>query len=171
MSFFNTRLIDGYCRTSSIARRCRSDRHEAIDDDIGRSMPKLSKGIFARGIFGGIALSLTLGAVQFASGRDLTAVPLDWAMSAAPTTINRAAKADRFRIAAKSAGQTQTIALRLDGLPDTSVLVRLPVERDARSLSPAPLISKPSRPTLACEPMVSVLTDIAKQLQPGRCVT
>ena len=25
--------------------------------------------------------------------------------------------------------------------------------------------------TVACEPMVSVLTEVAKQLQPGRCVT
>jgi hypothetical protein len=25
--------------------------------------------------------------------------------------------------------------------------------------------------TVACEPVVSVLTEVAKQLQPGRCVT
>ena len=28
-----------------------------------------------------------------------------------------------------------------------------------------------SKPTVACEPMVSVLTDVAKQLAPGRCLT
>ena len=27
------------------------------------------------------------------------------------------------------------------------------------------------KPTLACEPVVSVLTEIAKRLQPGRCIT
>jgi hypothetical protein len=27
------------------------------------------------------------------------------------------------------------------------------------------------RPTIACEPMVSSLTEVAKLLQPGRCVT
>jgi hypothetical protein len=28
-----------------------------------------------------------------------------------------------------------------------------------------------AKATVACEPVVSVLTDIAKRLQPGRCVT
>jgi hypothetical protein len=28
-----------------------------------------------------------------------------------------------------------------------------------------------NKPTIACEPMVSSLTEVAKLLQPGRCVT
>jgi hypothetical protein len=34
------------------------------------------------------------------------------------------------------------------------------------------LLRTPARkPTIACEPMVSSLTEVAKLLQPGRCVT
>jgi hypothetical protein len=31
--------------------------------------------------------------------------------------------------------------------------------------------AKPGDRKVACEPVVSVLTEVAKQLQPGRCVT
>src|SRR5437879_278937 len=82
-----------------------------------------------------------------------------------------------------SAAPTQTISLRLDALSDTSVLVRLPAAKpagqEARNGPPAP--PAPSAPavtksgdrkmTVACEPVVSVLTEVAKLLQPGRCVT
>ena len=90
------------------------------------------------------------------------------------STINRAAKADRGARLAAPAAQTQTISLRLNGLSDTSVLVRIPAAEIARSSASAPsLLSSPaaSKPTVACEPMVSVLTEVAKQLEPGRCVT
>ena len=59
----------------------------------------------------------------------------------------------------------------------TSVLVRVPVvkkpETEARNRPAAPSLfnSGGSKRTVACEPMVSVLTEVAKQLQPGRCVT
>ena len=141
----------------------------------------------SRGIFAAIAVSLTCGAVQFASGRDFTRGPQDTvsAPEAATTniTINRAAKADRAARVAASAAPTQTISLRLDALSDTSVLVRLPAAKpagqEARNGPPAP--PAPSAPavtksgdrkmTVACEPVVSVLTEVAKLLQPGRCVT
>jgi hypothetical protein len=48
----------------------------------------------SRGIFGAIAIALTFGAVQFASGRDLSEGRQDSAGTPA-ATINRAAKADR----------------------------------------------------------------------------
>jgi hypothetical protein len=71
--------------------------------------------------------------------------------------------------------KTQTISVRVDGLSDTSVLVRVPVapaRKEARNTPPAPTMSKqPAGRTVACEPVVSVLTEVAKQLQPGRCVT
>ena len=129
------------------------------------------------GILGAAAVLLTFGAVQFASGRDLSgglqssaAAPLP---AAAPeTTINRAAKADRAAAVAGSGVQTKTISLRQDVLSDTSVLIRIPVAQ-ARKNSTAPSVTKSSdrKVTVACEPVVSVLTEIAKQLQPGRCVT
>jgi hypothetical protein len=126
----------------------------------------------SRGIFGAIAISLTLGAIPFAAGRDLTGGAQDIAGTPA-TDINRAAKADREVGAATSPVQTQTISLRLDGFSDTSILVRIPVVRSARnSFSALPLTNSGDRKvTVACEPVVSTLTELATQLQPGRCVT
>jgi hypothetical protein len=131
--------------------------------------------------FAAIAVSLTLGAVQFASGHDLAD---RWqAVAEAQTTgiasaINRSAKADRATGPAGSAEQTQTISLRPESLSDTSVLVRIPVvkspETDARNVPASPSLFKSGdrrKAAVACEPMVSVLTEVAKQLQPGRCVT
>ena len=125
------------------------------------------------GIFGALALSLTLGAVQFASGHDLAAGLRQAALSG--TTVNRAAKADRATVKAAPA-QTQTIALRSDSIPGTSVLVRVPDPKDeARNRPSQPDPSPPKSPgrkmAVACEPPVSVLTEVAKLLQPGRCVT
>ncbi|HET6839925.1 MAG TPA: hypothetical protein VFH41_09330, partial [Bradyrhizobium sp.] len=83
------------------------------------------------------------------------------------------AKADRVTGVTGSAAPTRTIALRLDGLNDTSILVRIPVERAARDGSSASSVTKPGdrKATVACEPVVSVLVEIAKRLQPGRCLT
>jgi hypothetical protein len=128
-------------------------------------MVHISGTALSRGIFGAIAVTLTFGAVQLASGRDLSGVSPDPAASAVDG-VNRAAKADRAVGAAISPAQTQTISLRLNGLADTSVLVRVPVAQAARSS-----LTTPSKRKLACEPVVSVLTEVAKQLQPGRCVT
>jgi hypothetical protein len=106
--------------------------------------------------------------------------------SAAPETgINRAAKSDRAAVPALP-GRTETVALRFDGLTDTSVLVRVPVAKEAsKEVSkearnetrngPTPPVTKPEpavkKIAVACEPPVSVLTEVAKLLQPGRCVT
>ena len=129
----------------------------------------------SKAVFGAIALSLTLGAAQFASGHDLARS--QQALNDTPvTTINRSAKTDRALGIAGSAEKTQTISLRPESLSDTSVLVRVPVvkrpETDARN-GPAPSLfrSGDRKATVACEPMVSVLTEVAKQLAPGRCVT
>jgi hypothetical protein len=123
------------------------------------------------GILAVLAVSLTLGAVQFASGHDLTvglATPGD---PAAPN-VNRAAKADREAVLPEATIATRTISIHADKVPDTSVLVRLPLSHQARSTPPAPLLrSKESKNAVACEPSVSVLTEIAKHLQPGRCIT
>jgi hypothetical protein len=129
-------------------------------------MPQKSKDILSTAIFGTIATALTFGAAQLALGRDLGQPP-----SGTPeAAVNRAAKADRAGVVANTA-QTRTISLRLDGLSDTSVLVRIPVVREARGSSSLVTKSGDRKMTLACEPVVSVLTEIAKQLQPGRCVT
>ncbi len=74
------------------------------------------------------------------------------------------------------AAESRTVLLKVDSLADTSVLVRIPMQKDARNLPPAPSAAKPAadkpkRMTIACEPPVSVLTEVAKLLQPGKCVT
>lgn len=131
------------------------------------------------GILGAIALSLTFGAAQFALGHDLSEATQDRLDSprgpsaAGEIAVNRAAKADRTGGIAGSPAQTRTIALRLDGFSDTSFLVRVPVAIGAGSPASVPSMTKSGdrKLTVACEPVVSVLTEVAKRLQPGRCVT
>ena len=132
-----------------------------------------------KAILASLAITAGFGAVQFASGHDLTG---GWQLaSTAPAAdINRAAKADRVVLRA-APGQTETITIRSVGLDDTSVVVRVPVAQ--APVTQAPVVQEvrnppapPARPgtskmTVACEPPVSVLTEVAKLLQPGRCVT
>ena len=122
------------------------------------------------GILGAIAVSATLGAAQLASGHDLTSGLR--AFSPAPAAgVNRAGKADRGVSVALSSAPTQTISIHVDRFADTSLLVRIPRPQNARKTAPALINSEERKPTLACDPVVSVLTDVAKHLQPGRCVT
>ena len=134
--------------------------------------------------FAALAASATFGAVQFASGHDLMG-RRELAATEPAGEINRAAKADRAALRA-APGRTETITIRNVGLDDTSVVVRVPVVQapvvqapvvqppaateEVRNLPAAP--ARPaSKMTVACEPPVSVLTEVAKLLQPGRCVT
>jgi hypothetical protein len=123
------------------------------------------------GILGAIAVSLTFGAVQFALGRDLSEAGHP-PSGVEATAVNRAAKADRAVAAAASRVPTQTISIYLDGVADRSVLVRIPVAVAVRNGAPAPSAPKSgASTTVACEPVVSILTEVAKRLPPGRCVT
>lgn len=126
------------------------------------------------GISGAIALSLISGAAQLALGRDLSPSMLRGMQGklSSATIVNRAAKADRAVSRAALPAQTRTIAFRLDSFSDTSFLVRVPVAKGGPA--PAPFDAKSgarNKPPIACEPMVSVLAEAAKQLPPGRCVT
>ena len=130
----------------------------------------------AKLIFGALAASLTLGAVQFALGQDL-AGRFDALTDPAGADINRAAKADRAADIPAATTPSRTILFKVDSLTDTSVLLRVPVAKEARN-APAPAATKPderkpqrNKMAVACEPTVSVLTEVAKLLQPGRCVT
>jgi hypothetical protein len=121
------------------------------------------------------AIALTLGAIPLAAGRDLSGGVFNRSEVPAvtPTTeINRAAKTDRAGSAVRSDVAMQTISLKLNGLSDTSVLVRVPVAQAVRPSSFAPSWTRSGdKRTVACEPLVSVLTEVAKLLEPGRCVT
>jgi hypothetical protein len=129
------------------------------------------------GILGAIAVSFTLGAMPLA-GRDIsisggtpdTSGTQD-ASGTPATAINRAAKADRATRVAGPA--TQTISLRLSGFSDTSFLVRIPIAQAARKGSSIPSMIKSGdgKMAVACEPIVSILTELATRLEPGRCVT
>jgi hypothetical protein len=125
---------------------------------------------FRNGIFATFAVLASLGAAQLASGHDLSG--FRQTVSIAPEDgVNRASKSDRAAVKV-APGQAQTISLRLDGLADTSVLVRVPFARDeARNLPMVPVKPAATKTIVACEPPVSVLSEVAKQLQPGRCVT
>jgi|SRR3984957_18779067 hypothetical protein len=142
------------------------------------SSRKVSSKKVSWGVFGTIAVSLTFGAAQFASGRDLSPSPQDRLqqsmedLASGGAAINRAAKADRATGVTGSPTPTKTISLQPEGRSDTSVLVRIPMAQ-AGNGSSAPPVTKPEnrKMTVACEPVVSVLAEAAKLLQPGRCVT
>jgi hypothetical protein len=123
------------------------------------------------GILGVVAVVATFGAVQFASGHDLT-VGIRSSDTPLQEEVNRTVKADRAAVVAAMPAQARTISIRLERLPNTSIVVRLPAAREARSTGPALFIKSGERAAaIACEPMVSVLTEVVRQLQPGRCVT
>jgi hypothetical protein len=133
-------------------------------------MSKLVAGIVSL-----VALSATFGAIQFAAGRDLitTGTAHSTVSATALDSVNRGAKSDRAPISAVS-GPSQTIMVQPDGLSSTSVLIRIPTQsrEEARNRSSSNgLTRQPTTRKVACEPVVSVLTEVAKLLQPGRCVT
>jgi len=87
------------------------------------------------------------------------------------TSKPHAGKTDRLGDLKPFAVPTKTVSLRLNDLADTSVSLRIP-SAHARNTKPPTLLRNQSRkPTLACEPVVSALTEVARLLQPGRCVT
>jgi hypothetical protein len=134
-------------------------------------MSQLSRSVIGAAAVSLTLGSLTLGAAQFALGRDLASGSPSAAGSAA-AAVNRTAKADRAVDAVQLAMPTQTISFRPGGLTATSVLVRVPLAQATRSGTFAPVwMRSGDRKAVACEPVVSVLTEVAKQLQPGRCVT
>jgi hypothetical protein len=130
-------------------------------------------------VLGVVSGAAMFGAIQFASGNDLRAANLRGTIAESDTAVstvaavNRSGKGDRAEIAAK-VDQGQTLSFKVHGLTDTSVLLRLagPAPKAQPETSKAIQIeSRPRKATVACEPPVSMLTEVAKLLQPGRCVT
>lgn len=134
---------------------------------------------------GAVAVAATLGAVQvgavqLAAGHDLAD---RWqaladqpgqtsSRNVATHNVNRTGKSDRLADLKPATVPTRTVSMRLNDLAETSVLLRVPAVIETGNARPAPTLLKPGRkPTIACEPMVSSLTEVAKLLQPGRCVT
>lgn len=141
----------------------------------------------ASGTLGVVAGMLALGAVhlEVSAGNGLlgpaqrgdatTTSPAR--TEAIAVNVDRSAKGDRDP-AVSPAGGGVTISFKVPGSSDSSVMVRMPSgdAADALRKAPAPTIgtgkgsSAGARP-VACEPVVSVLTPVARQLAPGRCVT
>jgi hypothetical protein len=125
-----------------------------------------------KAFLGAVAITFALGAAQLASGHDLAD---RWqAVADKPGhDVNRSGKADRLAGIKPAAVPTRTVSMRLSELADTSVLLRVPAVIETGNAKPPALLQKQGRgrPTIACEPMVSSLTEVAKLLQPGRCVT
>lgn len=128
---------------------------------------------------GALAIATTLGAMQLASGHDLAD---RWQAVADKSdkpghNVNRTGKADRLAEVKPAAIPTRTVSMRLNDLADTSVLLRVPAVIETGNAKPPVLLQNQkkqqgrNKPTIACEPMVSSLTEVAKLLQPGRCVT
>jgi hypothetical protein len=138
----------------------------------GRSLGFLAAAA-AFALFGGLHL-------EIASGRSLERLaPNDARLLQANTTVaagvvNRAMKANRNDVSL-STDEGRTITFQHPDLPLTTVALRLWETVDVSKDRPAPKDKKApanrSRQTVACEPVVSVLTEVAKQLDAGRCVT
>ncbi len=138
----------------------------------------------ASGTLGAVAAVMAFGAVHLeaandtlgsALGGDASIITPARAEDAVITAVDRSAKGDREAVASPTGGLT--LSFKLPGLPDTSVVMRVPVGEAADALRKAPASttgsgrgsSAASRP-VACEPVVSVLTDVAKRLEAGRWI-
>lgn len=137
-------------------------------------------------IFGAMALATSLGVAQLAVGGDLGELRGMQGLKSqdlkaqglkdpernaqqASVEINREAKADRAAL--RPAAPSHTISVRMIDQADSSILLRIPSPSGDARRPPQPSRTPAGKSMIACEPMVSVLTEIAKQLQPGRCVT
>lgn len=92
----------------------------------------------------------------------------------AAASINRLAKADRSEIS-PNAAKGRTLTFQLPELPGMTVAVRV-WEAVGMTSAPQPVAAskrtgEKRRQTVACEGVVSALTEVAKHLEPGRCVT
>lgn len=122
-----------------------------------------------KGLIGAVALALGgLGAAQLAFGQDLAGSLPSFA-SMSNYGVNRGAKTDRAPRVTIPAAPMQTISVQLHGVSETSVAVRIPLTQRDHDAAPTPLLTTSA--AIACEPVVSVLTEVAKRLQPGRCLT
>jgi hypothetical protein len=126
----------------------------------------------ALAVFGGLHLEIASGgALDRLVPNDAR---LQTSTTLAATAVNRGAKGNRSEASSNTA-ERRTIVFQHPGLPSTTVALRLwdtagaarnrPVLKDGKA--PA---NKPKQ-AVACEGVVSALTEVAKQLEAGRCVT
>ncbi len=145
------------------------------------------------GVLGAVAATLAFGAVhlEVAAGNDLLGPRglvspqgsfQDTTQRAPDLTasgINRAAKADRAAGISSTVSGSTTLSFSLANVPGTSIVMRVPVKDAAPPAASSPpadnsqagnVMPRAAR-VVACEPSVSLLAPVARQLQPSRCVT
>jgi hypothetical protein len=120
--------------------------------------------------------------LEIASGRSLEPLPPDARLQTGRTfaanNVDRSTKADRGEFAPSSA-EGRTITFQHPDLASTTVALRL--WETAGAAKSRPELKAPSKDgkapgdkpkrIVACEGVVSVLTEVAKQLDAGRCLT
>lgn len=135
----------------------------------------------ASGILGAAAATLAFGTVhlEVAAKGDLQQQQIAAAQSGVTPQVVRAAKGDRLTAPTVQGqdlqGQNLTVSFQLPGA-DSSVMMRMRLPNGGNAtedkVSPAPAgQASTGKRMVACEPSVSVLTPVAKLLQPSRCVT
>lgn len=153
-----------------------------------RNWMRRQMSYMASGTLGAVAAVLALGAVhlEVSAANDMlgpaqrgdasVSTPVRASGEAIITNVDRSGKGDRETTVWPAGGLT--LSFKVPGLPDTSVVMRMPSGEAADALRRAPVpttgsskgSSAGSRP-VACEPVVSVLTAVARQLEVGRCIT
>lgn len=140
-----------------------------------------------RAVLGMMVASLAFSGVQFGMASDRGNVPGDASLQSAPDAsamVNRLAKSDRGTVVRASV-PSATLAFQLLGLKQTTVAMRMPIAgapqlqtaSDAPAAAPPKTnvsrepVTKATKAMIACELVVSPLTEVAKQLGPGRCLT
>lgn len=133
------------------------------------------------GLLAATAALIVVGGLplEMATGRVSEQLPpndarLQSATTVAAAFINRAAKRDR-EPRVSSAAEGHTVTFRHPDFPSTTIAARVSEAAGAVRSRPMQngrkLPAARSRQTVACEPVVSALTEIAKHLDVGRCVT
>jgi len=130
----------------------------------------------ASGILGAAAATLAFSTVhlEVSAKGDQQRQTVASVQSDAAAQVMRAGKGDRLTTPSAQ-GQNLTVSFRLPGA-DSSVMMRVQLPAsgqnatDRNAAPPADRASTGKR-MVACEPSVSVLTSVAKMLQPSRCVT
>jgi len=135
----------------------------------------------ASGILGAAAATLAFGAVhlEVATGNDLlgprhlVSAKTSNLIAGTPDIVDRSGKGDRQNVSmTRDTARDLTIGFRVPGSSDSSVLMRMPLREVAKNVTtPGGQSASVPRRVVACEPSVSVLTPIARQLGPARCVT
>jgi hypothetical protein len=138
-------------------------------------MAMMSGGTMSKLGLGVLAGTLALGGVQFGMASD-SLRPSDASLRPAgqdvAAMVNRSGKGDRDAV--PGGVPSATLSFSVNGLDATSIAMRLPLAAREQAGDPvkvAPAKAGRAKAMIACEPVVSPLTEVAKLLGPGRCVT